>query len=125
MIPLILLACLLPPLFVDDGPECPEALQPIQCECSECMWLAPSPGAVRYEIRREEIGVAGPYDVGEIVEVVWFDEDAGETRRELPRVWCFAWDSSFPREGVLYRYFVRSCDLRKCGQWTVTAGATL
>ena len=104
--------CLTPPLYATDGPPC--AAEHLECRCSECMMWDAVPDSVRYEVVRETISTGATYKVGYIYQR-FIDE---EGTLELPTKWCMARDSSFPREGVLYRYQVRACNLVACSGWS-------
>ena len=95
-----------------DGPPCADETE--ECRCSECMTWDAVPDAVRYEVVRETISTGATYKVGSVYKR-FIDE---EGTMELPKTWCMARDSSFPREGVLYRYQVRACSLTACGAWS-------
>lgn len=102
--------CLSPPLYATDGPPCSD--ETAECRCSECMVWDPAAGALRYEVTRETLSTHAVYKVGTIY--ARLDE---EGNLQLPAVWCFGNDSSFPREGTLYRYQVRACNLTVCSSW--------
>ncbi len=106
----LLAACLSPPFFpaVFSPDTCDLAAQAEECRCSECMtW--PAMVATSYEITRRTVSTGFEIHAGTVHERVWTDDD-GIERRALPPLWCFAWDSSFPREGVLYEYRMRACN---------------
>ena len=100
--------CLSPPLFDMTGPVCADGT--IECGCSECLTWDASPDATRYEVVRETMSSGVVHPVGTIFTKL--NED-GTT--SLATVWCFAWDSSFPHDGTLYRYQVRACNSLGCG----------
>lgn len=114
MIAAIILAsgiCLSPPLYAMDGPLCAD--ETVECLCSECMEWDAVVEAQSYEITRETLSTHALYSVG--TNYQRFDGDGNPT---LATRWCFANDSIFPMDGVLYSYQVRSCDNLGCSQWS-------
>jgi len=106
-------ACVDMPSF-GTGATCTPARQTVECGCSECMeWDAPAPTTPRvdwYDIER--IDPDGHFAiVGGTWRWDWIDEDLAPQSDPPARVWCFARDAAMPREGRLYGYRVRACNI--------------
>jgi hypothetical protein len=86
----------------------------IECGCSECMKWDPTPNAARYDIIRTDPG-GMEWVVGTSSIYGGYTEDGVTTPPDPQELWCFAKDASLPREGQLYLYKVRACNVNGCG----------
>ena len=92
--------CPSPPLFDLSGPTCSSTKQNDACGCSECVLWDASTGATWYEIQR-----CLPGGACTIVGNTKWRNRPGTTAR----MWCAAWDTTFPVMGIAYDYRVRAC----------------
>jgi hypothetical protein len=103
------------PSFDGGGVVCTPAHQLVECRCSECFtWDDPSvPEAVArwFNIWRRDPGGAQGI-VGTLSEEPNDDPDLPPNPPR--RVWCFAKDSTMPREGQPYWYMVEACNSIGC-----------
>lgn len=120
MLAALLLAgiCAEVPLFDLDGPVCAPERLAVECGCSECMKWDPEPLAASYEVNRETVSSGTFLTVGTLSEQSYVDQDGAPALIPPATLWCFARDSSFPHEGVQYRYRVRACNTLGCGPWS-------
>lgn len=113
--------CPFPPSYPRDfsDPPCTAAHESDACRCSECFHWDASPSFTQggtskpiteYEVWRaiDSIGTFWPVGIVKTRHGGALDDGAIYPDK-LPTMWCAAWDSSLPAEGVLYRYGVRAC----------------
>lgn len=120
--PFFLGICAAMPLFDMAGPSCLVLDQAIECRCSECFtW-----GAVNESLQGrpdwndiERTNPDGSFGiVGSTWRVNWLDPEGVNTTDPPANVWCIGRDSTMPREGLLYTYRVRACNLIGCSGYS-------
>lgn len=109
--------CPNPPLFAMDGPVCSVVAE---CVCSECLAWEPSPTAEWYEILRHNPDDTS-VNVGRSRIYGGYFYDNEFIPPDPQELWCVAWDSTMPREGLTYQYEVRGCrrgSVPECSTWS-------
>ena len=113
--------CLWIPSFELGGTICTPANQNIECRCSECItWdvEAPSPAPMVRWYDIERTNSDGTFSVvGGTWRQDWIDEDGVNNTTPAANIWCPAKDNVMVREGQLYAYRVRACNLAGCSPY--------